>query len=464
MTKEESLSNEGRIISIQGSVVDIEFDHGLPAINHMLLSGPKGEVVIEVAGLLGTSTVRGLALNAGYQLAIGMRATNTGHPVRVPVGKALLGRMVDMFGDPLDGKPPLEGVVLRSIHGRSVPLVSQQIRSEIFQTGIKAIDLLCPLERGGKAGMFGGAGVGKTVLITEMIHNMVGKYKGISLFCGIGERCREAEELFREMKTTGVLERTVMMFGQMNEPPGVRFRVGHSAMTLAEYFRDDAHQDVLVLIDNIFRFVQAGSEVSGLLGRIPSRVGYQPTLATELAALEERIASTSAGAITSVQAVYVPADDITDPAATHIFAHLSASIVLSRKRASRGFYPAMDPLQSFSKMLTPSVVGRQHYEVARDVRHAFAEYEELKDIIAMLGLEELSNKDQQTVARARRLERFLTQPFFSTEAFTGRPGCMVALEDTIIGCERILSGEFDNTPERAFYMIGTVEDISQVNS
>lgn len=450
---------DGRIVAIQGPVIDVRFDRGLPAINHMLRSGRDGRVVIEVAGLLGHDTVRGVALNAEHGLALGMPVAGTGGPITVPVGRSLLGRMLNMFGEPLDDRPPVADVEYRSIHGRTVPLSRRRVHGEIFQTGIKAIDLLCPLERGGKAGLFGGAGVGKTVLITEMIHNMVGRYQGVSLFCGIGERCREAEELYREMQTAGVLDKTIMVFGQMNESPGVRFRVGHSAMTIAEYFRDEAHQDVLVLIDNIFRFVQAGAEVSGLLGRIPSRVGYQPTLGTELAALEERIASTASGSITSVQAVYVPADDFTDPAATHTFAHLSASIVLSRKRASQGLYPAIDPLQSSSKMLNPGVVGQRHYQVAQEVRHAIAEYDELKDIIAMLGLEELSENDRRTVARARRLERFLTQPFFSTEAFTGRAGHMIALDDTIDGCARILAGEFADRPERAFYMIGTIDQV-----
>jgi F-type H+-transporting ATPase subunit beta len=459
MPTEGATAGQGRIVSIQGSVVDIHFEHGLPPVNQMLVSGLDGEVVIEIAGLLGPKVVRGLALNADHGLALGMAVTDTGGPIRVPVGKSVLGRMLNMFGEPIDDKPPLEQVELRPIHAEPVPLSRRHVRSEIFETGIKAIDLLCPLERGGKAGLFGGAGVGKTVLITEMIHNMVGKYEGVSLFCGIGERCREAEELYREMEATGVLDKTVMIFGQMNESPGIRFRVGHSAMTIAEYFRDDAHQDVLVLIDNIFRFVQAGSEVSGLLGRTPSRVGYQPTLGTELAALEERISSTTSGSITSIQAVYVPADDFTDPAATHTFAHLSASIVLSRKRASQGLYPAIDLLQSTAKMLNPGVVGRRHYRLARDVRHALAEYEELKDIIAMLGLEELSERDRQTVARARRLERFLTQPFFSTESFTGRPGRMVSLDETIDGCERILNGEFADMPESAFYMVGAIDDI-----
>jgi F-type H+-transporting ATPase subunit beta len=333
------------------------------------------------------------------------------------------------------------------------------VESALFETGIKAIDLLSPIERGGKAGLFGGAGVGKTVLITEMIHNMVAEYHGVSLFCGIGERSREAEELYRDMREAGVLGNTVMVFGQMNESPGVRFRVGHAALTMAEYFRDDRRRDVLVLIDNIFRFVQAGSEVSGLLGRIPSRVGYQPTLGTELADLEERICSTDRGAMTSIQAVYVPADDFTDPAATHTFSHLSASIVLSRRKASEGLYPAIDPLQSFSKLLTPGAVSERHYRVARDVRNTLAEYEDLKDIIAMLGLEELSQKDRATVRQARQLERFLTQPFFSTEAMTGAEGRFMPLEETLESCERILAGEFSDRDEGDFYMIGSVEEL-----
>ena len=347
------------------------------------------------------------------------------------------------------------------IHRAPLPLARRVTSREIFVTGIKAIDLLAPLERGGKAGLFGGAGVGKTVVVTEMIHNMVEAYEGVSLFCGIGERCREAEELHREMRDAGVLGKTVMIFGQMNEPPGARFRVGHAALAIAEHFRDVERQDVLLLIDNIFRYVQSGMEVSGLLGRIPSRVGYQPTLATELAELEERIAGSASASMTSVQAVYVPADDLTDPSATHTFAHLSASVVLSRKRAAQGLYPAIDPLTSDSKMLTPSVVGERHYQVAQDVRRVLAEYEELKNIIAMLGMEELSQRDRATVSQARRLERFLTQPFFTTEHFTGKPGAMVELAQTLDGCERILAGEFKDRAERALYMIGAIDAAPQ---
>lgn len=449
----------GTVVAIEGSVVDVRFAGVAPPLNQMLLAGDN-EVMLEVMALLDSHTVRGLAFTPVQGLALGASVRDCGRPIHVPVGKELLGRMFNVDGKPIDGKGPLENVEWRSIYRPPVPLSRREVRSEIFETGIKVIDLLAPLERGGKSGLFGGAGVGKTVLITEMIHNMMGRYEGVSLFCGIGERCREAEELYRDLDAAGVLDNTVMVFGQMNEPPGVRFRVGHVAMTMAEYFRDDLHQDVLVLIDNIFRFIQAGSEVSGLLGRIPSRVGYQPTLGTELAELEERICNTTSGAMTSVQAVYVPADDLTDPAATHTFAHLSASIVLSRKRASQGLYPPVDPLASTSKMSTPSVISRRHYDISRSVRRVLAEYEELKDIIAMLGLEELSVEDRATVANARRLERFLTQPFFTTEQFTGRPGRLVSLEETLDGCERILRGEYVDVPESTFYMIGAIEEVS----
>jgi len=449
---------EGTVVAVQSNVVDVRFDAGLPPLRRQLVTREPGVVVMEVANHLDARTVRCIALTATRGLARGAAVADTGGPLEVPVGAALLGRMLNVFGQVIDGGASLENVERRSIHRPPVPLARRTVRSEIFETGIKVIDLLSPLERGGKAGLFGGAGVGKTVLITEMIHNVVGRYGGVSLFCGIGERSREAEELYRDIRSAGVLDRTVMIFGQMNEPPGVRFRVGHAALTIAEYFRDDTRRDVLLLIDNIFRFIQAGSEVSGLMGRIPSRVGYQPTLGTELAELEERISSTASGAITSIQAVYVPADDLTDPAATHTFAHLSASVILSRKRASQGLYPAVDPLRSNSKMLTPPVVGRRHYRIAGAVRRTLAEYEELKDIIAMLGLEELAERDRATVARARRLERFLTQPFFTTEQFTGKPGRLVPLEVTLDGCERILDGELADRSEQAFYMIGGIDE------
>jgi F-type H+-transporting ATPase subunit beta len=450
---------QGTVTAVQGNVVDVRFDANLPPLRQKLLTRAPGAVVMEVADHPDAHTVRCIALTPTRGLARGAAVADTNGSLEVPVGESLLGRMLNVFGEVIDGGAPLEAVEWRSIHQPPVPLARRAIRSEIFETGIKVIDLLSPLERGGKAGLFGGAGVGKTVLITEMIHNVVGRYGGVSLFCGIGERSREAEELYRDIRGAGVLDRTVMVFGQMNEPPGVRFRVGHAALTIAEYFRDQAHRDVLLLIDNIFRFIQAGSEVSGLMGRIPSRVGYQPTLGTELAELEERISSTAGGAITSIQAVYVPADDFTDPAATHTFAHLSASVILSRKRASQGLYPAVDPLRSDSKMLTPPVVGRRHYRIAGAVRRTLAEYEELKDIIAMLGLEELSERDRATVARARRLERFLTQPFFTTEQFTGQPGRQVELDATLDGCQRILDDELADRPEQALYMIGGIDEV-----
>ena len=451
----------GHVVALAGGIADIRFDGPLPGIGTRLVTFGTPEIVIEVASLPSDDTVRGLVLNPGGELRLGLPVRDTGRPLEMPVGADVLGRMLNIFGETIDDGPPLEDVRRHPIRGRPVPLAQRRVEGEIFQTGIKAIDLLAPLERGGKAGLFGGAGVGKTVLITEMIHNMVAEYDGLSLFCGIGERCREAEELYREMRAAGVLDHTVMVFGQMNESPGVRFRVGHAALTIAEHFRDAMGRNVLVLIDNIFRFVQAGAEVSGLLGRIPSRVGYQPTLGTELAELEERICSTRNGSMTSIQAVYVPADDFTDPAATHTFSHLSASIVLSRKRASQGLYPAIDPLKSASKMLTPGSVSDRHYRVARDVRGTLAEYEELKDIIAMLGFEELSERDRATVRRARRLERFLTQPFFSTQAMTGRAGRFVPLAGTIEGCERILADDFAGRGEGDFYMIGGAAELEQ---
>lgn len=448
----------GVVLEVRGSVVDARFVRELPGLNVALRTGVDGGIVVEVVQHLDEETVRGIALSSTIGLARGTSIQNTGGPMRVPVGERLLGRMFNVFGQTIDHGEPVTGGEWRSIHGKPPQFVDRSTQSEIFETGIKAIDLLAPLERGGKAGLFGGAGVGKTVLITELIHNVVGSHEGVSLFCGIGERCREAEELYREMKQAGVLDDTIMVFGQMNEPPGARFRVGHAALTMAEYFRDDRRQDVLLLIDNIFRFIQAGTEVSGLMGQLPSRVGYQPTLATELASLEERICTTASGAITSVQAVYVPADDFTDPSAVHTFAHLSASIVLSRKRASEGLYPAIDSLESASKMLMPQIVGERHYRVAQTIRKTLAEYEELKDIIAMLGLEELSREDRRTVNRARRLERFFTQPFFTTEQFTGSEGRLVSLEQTIDGCERILDDEFHDAPESALYMVGTVDE------
>ncbi|MGB5598161.1 MAG: F0F1 ATP synthase subunit beta [Thiothrix litoralis] len=450
--------NTGNITAVHGSIVDICFPHTLPPIRTLLRTGDNQHIALEVLTQLDEQKVRAIALTPTQGLARGMAVEDTGAPLQVPVGDSILSRMFDVFGQPIDQLPPPENVEWRSVHHAPPPLSSRSTQSEIFTTGIKVIDVLVPLERGGKAGLFGGAGVGKTVLLTEMIHNMVGHHNGVSLFCGIGERCREGEELYRDMKSAGVLPNMVMLFGQMNELPGSRFRIGHAALTMAEYFRDDKHRDVLLLIDNIFRFIQAGAEISGLMGQMPSRLGYQPTLGTELAQLEERIANTDAGAITSIQAVYVPADDFTDPAAVHTFSHLSASIVLSRKRASEGLYPAVDPLQSASKMLTPGIVGERHYHLAQAVRSTLAQYEDLKDIIAMLGLEQLSQDDRNAVFRARRLERFLTQPFYTTGQFSGMEGKSVSLEDALSGCERILNDEFKDYPESALYMIGAISE------
>jgi len=452
------LQNEGSITAVRGSVVDASFPQRIPPLFDVLEAGDGKRAVIEVVAHLSPDTIRGIALTSTQGLARGDRIVDTERSLSVPVGGRVLGRMFDVFGETIDRKEPVTGGEWRSIHASPVPLTRRATTAEIFATGIKAIDVLAPLERGGKSGLFGGAGVGKTVLIMELIHNVIGHHSGVSVFCGIGERCREGEELYREIQAAGVLDKTVLVFGQMNDPPGTRFRVGHSALTMAEYFRDDAHQDVLLLIDNIFRFIQAGSEVSGLMGQLPSRLGYQPTLGTELANLEERISNTSTGAITSVQAVYVPADDFGDPSAVHTFGHLSASIVLSRKRASEGLYPAIDPLRSGSKMATPQIAGDRHYRIAQEIRKTLSGYEELKDIIAMLGIEELSQEDRRTVYRARRLERFLTQPCFVTEQFTGHKGKLVSLDDALTGCERILNDEFASYPEQALYMIGSIDE------
>src|SRR6202451_678082 len=431
MDSKMSISNPGIVVSVRGSVVDIRFDQHLPPIYAVLRAGDGGRIVIEVLAQRDSRHVRGIALTPTQGLARGMAVQDTGGPLQAPVGRGVLSRMFDVFGNVIDREPVLADVQWRSVHRTPPPLARRSTKSEIFETGIKVIDVLVPLERGGKAGLFGGAGVGKTVLLTEMIHNMIGHQEGVSIFCGIGERCREGEELYHDMKEAGVLPNMVMIFGQMNEPPGSRFRVGHAALTMAEYFRDDEHRDVLLLIDNIFRFIQAGSEVSGLMGQMPSQLAYPPTMSTELSALEERSANTAAGAIPSIQAVYVPADDFTDPAAVHTFSHLSASVVLSRQRASEGLFPAIDPLQSSSKIATPGIVGARHYSLAQEIRRTLAQYAQLKDLIAMLGLEQLSANDRAVVARARRLERFLTQPFFATEKFSGMAGKTVRLKDSL---------------------------------
>ena len=455
----EKKQNIGKIKAVQGSVLEIEFAKELPAIYTELKTGVKMNLIAEVQGYIDEVTVRALALGQTQGLARGMDVLDTGHQIQVPVGPETLGRMLNVFGNPIDKNGAIKAKAFESIHQDPIPLDKRTISNQVFISGIKAIDLLAPMERGGKAGLFGGAGVGKTVLITEMINNMVGRYEGVSIFCGVGERSREGEQLYREMQEAGVLPKTVMVFGQMNEAPGIRFRVALSALTMAEYFRDKKGQDVLLLIDNIFRFVQAGSEVSVLLGQIPSRVGYQPSLGTDIADLEERISSTQKAAITSIQAVYVPADDFTDPSAVHTFAHLSSSIVLSRQRASQGLYPAVDPLASSSNMLTPLIVGERHYKAATAVRKCLAEYEDLKDIIAMLGFDELPEHDQKTVLTARKLERFLTQPFFTTEKFTGMEGRSVDIEDTIEGCERILNDEFPYLDESDFFMVGSIKEV-----
>jgi len=453
-----STSILGKVVAVRGSVVDIWFDEDLPSINTLIHTGPDNTIAIEVLSQLDDHRIRGIALTPTQGLARGMIAETDGGQLTVPVGEEIMGRMFDVFGNTIDHGEALPELPRKSVHQLPPPLSKRSTKSEIFETGIKAIDVMVPLQHGGNAGLFGGAGVGKTVLLTEMIHNMVGYHQGISMFCGIGERCREGHELYHDMKKADVLKDMVMMFGQMNEPPGARFRVGHAALTMAEYFRDDEHRDVLLLIDNVFRFIQAGMEVSGLMGQMPSRLGYQPTLGTELSKLEERIANTDTGAITSIQAVYVPADDLTDPAAVHTFSHLSASITLSRKRAGEGLFPAIDLLQSSSKMATPGVIGERHYHLLQQIKQTLAQYEELKDIIAMLGLEQLSVVDRAIVNRARRLERFFTQPFFTTEQFSGLKGKGVRLEDALDGCERILKDEFKDLPERAFYMVGNIEE------
>lgn len=451
----------GRITAVRGPVVEVEFlESQLPAIYEALQLRTDGRTIsFEVSQHLKVTAVRAIVLGHAEGLARGMTVTRLGSPVQVPVGPATLGRLFNVLGEPLDGLPPPEGERL-PIHRPSPPLTAQRRKIEFMQTGLKVIDLLTPLPRGGKAGLIGGAGVGKTVLLQELIRTMSDRRDGVAVFAGVGERTREGNDLWLEMQETGVIDRTILVFGQMNEAPGCRYRVALAALTMAEYFRDSEHRDVMFLVDNVFRYVQAGSEVSGLLGRLPSEVGYQPTLADDLAALEERVATAGGSAITSVQAVYVPADDLTDPAVAQTFAHLDASIVLSRAMAARGLYPAVDPLASTSRLLDPAHLGDRHYHVALHVRETIARYRELEDIIAMLGMEELSAADQQTVKRARRLERFLTQPMFVTETFTGLKGRHVPLNDTLAGCEAILGGKLDGVDEAALYMIGSVEEVS----
>ncbi|WP_321333241.1 F0F1 ATP synthase subunit beta [Breoghania sp.] len=456
------LALSGKVVAIRGAVVDIAFaGDGLPAINDALIieNPDRGAVLVEVQAHLDGQTVRSIALQATAGLRRGDDVTRCGHPLEVPVGTAVLGRLLNVAGEVGDGLEPLaEKTPKLPIHRSPPDFSAEDGRTDLFRTGIKIIDLLTPLARGGKAAMFGGAGVGKTVLVMELIHAMVAGYEGISVFAGVGERSREGHEMLSDMRESAVLERTVLVYGQMNEPPGARWRVPMTALTIAESFRDDEHRDVLLLMDNVFRFVQAGSEVSGLLGRMPSRVGYQPTLASEVAALQERIASANGHSITAIEAVYVPADDFTDPAVTTIAGHVDSMVVLSRAMAADGMYPAIDPIASSSILLDPLVVGEEHERVANEVRRTIEHYRELQDVISLLGMEELGQEDRLLVERARQLQRFLTQPFTVTEAFTGISGCSVPLEDTLEGCRAILSGETDDWDESSLYMIGTLEE------
>ena len=454
------MPNTGTVVQVVGPVLDIRFPDGqLPNLNHAVtLKNGERTIVAEVAQQIGDGIVRCVAMSSTDGLVRGTEAVDTGSPITVPVGEACLGRIFDLMGNPLDDQPIDENLERWPIHREAPSYAEQESSTEILETGIKVVDLICPYAKGGKIGLFGGAGVGKTVLIQELIYNIATEHNGYSVFTGVGERTREGNDLYYEMKESGVLEKTALVFGQMNEPPGARMRVGLSGLTMAEYFRDVKHQDVLLFIDNIFRFTQAGSEVSALLGRMPSAVGYQPTLATEMGALQERITSTKDGSITSVQAVYVPADDLTDPAPATTFSHLDATTVLSRKIAEQGLYPAVDPLESSSRILEEDIVGERHYRIARAVQATLQKYRELQDIIAILGMEELSDEDKLTVSRARKLQRFLAQPTFVAEKFTGLPGVYVPLEETLRGFEAILNGEMDRYPEMAFYNVGTIDD------
>jgi len=451
----------GQVIAARGVVLDVEFPEGhVPGIGNALLVQRERlpPLVVEVQAQVSTAVARCIALDWLTEVRRGLIAIDTGHPVRVPVGDATLGRVFNVLGDPVDGGPPLNEAERRPIFQSAPPLTEQEAATVPYTTGIKAIDLLVPLPRGGKVGLFGGAGVGKTVLIIELMQRTAREHHGVAIFAGVGERTREANELYLQMKDAGVLDRSVLVFGQMNEAPGARFRVALTALTMAEYFRDQEHKEVLIFIDNVYRFAQAGMEVSALLGRIPSVVGYQPTLETEMGTLQERITNTSRGAVTSVQAVYVPADDITDPGTAAAFAHLDASAVLSRELASQGFYPAIDPLASSSRLLSPRFIGDEHYQVAKEVREVLARYRELRDIIAILGIEELSDEERTIATRARRLQHFLTQPIYATEQFTGLAGTSVSLADAIRGFKAILSGACDNLPEQALYMIGSLDE------
>ena len=454
--------NTGKITQVIGAVLDIRFDKGvLPEINDAVEIRRKdgSTLVAETAQHLGDDIIRCIAMGPTDGLIRGMEAIATGGPISVPVGEVTLGRIFNVLGEPIDKKPMPEGVKRNPIHRKAPAFAEQATETEILETGIKVVDLLCPYQKGGKIGLFGGAGVGKTVLIQELIRNVATEHGGYSVFTGVGERTREGNDLYTEMSESGVIDKTAMVFGQMNEPPGARMRVGLTGLTIAENFRDEGGKDVLLFIDNIFRFTQAGSEVSALLGRVPSAVGYQPTLQTEMGALQERITSTKNGSITSVQAVYVPADDLTDPAPATTFAHLDATTVLSRKIVEQGIYPAVDPLESTSRILEADIVGEEHYEVARRVQEILQKYKELQDIIAILGMEELSEEDKQTVFRARKIQKFLSQPFHVAENFTGIKGKYVPLKETIRGFKAIIDGEMDDYPENAFFNVGTIDDV-----
>ena len=458
-------NKSGKITQVIGAVVDVKFDENLPPILNALEVDNNGtRLVLEVAQHLGENTVRCIAMDATEGLVRNMDAIDTGAPITVPVGPETLGRIINVVGDVIDEKKPIKSKKSYPIHRPAPEFVEQATESEILETGIKVVDLLAPYAKGGKIGLFGGAGVGKTVLIMELINNVAKAHGGYSVFAGVGERTREGNDLYNEMIESSVIipdgpgSKAALVYGQMNEPPGARARVGLTGLTLAEYFRDEEGQDVLFFVDNIFRFTQAGSEVSALLGRIPSAVGYQPTLSTDMGALQERITTTTKGSITSVQAIYVPADDLTDPAPATSFAHLDATTVLSRQISEKGIYPAVDPLDSTSRMLDPRVVGEEHYETARSVQSILQQYKALQDIIAILGMDELSEEDKLTVARARKIERFLSQPFHVAEVFTGSPGKLVSLADTIKGFKGIVNGEYDHLPEAAFYMVGTIEE------
>jgi len=458
---------EGKVLQILGPVVDVEFEGDIPAINESLyvefeVEGEKKKVVLEVAAQIGDHIVRTIAMDLTDGLTRGEKVVATGAPISVPVGDEVLGRIFNVTGDVIDGGEEISADAPRwSIHRVAPPFDEQSTKMEVFETGIKVVDLLCPYMKGGKTGLFGGAGVGKTVIIMELIHNVAYKHSGYSVFAGVGERTREGNDLYNEMKESGVLDKVALCYGQMNEPPGCRNRVAMTGLTMAEYFRDEENRDVLMFIDNIFRFAQAGAEMSALLGRIPSAVGYQPTLATEMGKLQERITSTKKGSITSIQAVYVPADDLTDPAPASVFAHLDSTTVLNRKIAEKGIYPAVDPLDSTSRILDPQIVGDEHYKVARGVQEVLQKYKDLQDIIAILGMDELSEEDKLTVARARKIEKFLSQPFFVAKVFTGADGRYVELDKTIAGFKEILEGKVDDLPENAFYMVGDLDEAKE---